>query len=186
VESKPFTIDVRVTSLDGLYSDLDPSPFRQRDLDPRTVEHVVQGAGDAPPRAPLVLRVVVDDHGPRVSAADTQLAVGSFFAHETDLLKRRHRRNKGRMLRWLAVGLGLMTTLLVVRSLLGRAFSDSVLTEVVGEAFVIAGRVALWVPIERLGFDGWLLREQLQLFRRLAQVRVEVVMADTTTAGAER
>jgi len=187
VDPKPFTIDVRVDSLEGLYSALDPAPFRQRDLDPRAVEHIVQWAGDAPPRAPLVLRVVVDDHAaPRASTAETQLAVGGFFAYETELLERRHRRNKLRMLRWLSVGLGLMTTLLVVRSLLGRIFPDSVLTEVVGEAFVIAGWVAVWVPIERLGFDGWLLREQLQLFRRLAGMRVDVVMPETVATGAER
>jgi len=40
----PFRIDVRLDSLDGLYSALDPSPFRQRDLDPRAVEHIVQWA----------------------------------------------------------------------------------------------------------------------------------------------
>jgi len=55
----------------------------------------------------------------------------------------------------------------------------------VGEAFVIAGWVAVWVPIERLGFDGWLLREQLQLFRRLAGMRVDVVMPETVATGAE-
>ena len=46
-----------------------------------------------------------------------------------------------------------------------------------GEAFVIAGWVSLWVPIERLGFDGWLLKDQLRLSKRLAAMQVEVVPA---------
>ena len=57
-----FPIDVRLDSLDGLYSALDPSPFRQRDLDPRAVEHIVQWASDAPPKAPLELRISVPAH----------------------------------------------------------------------------------------------------------------------------
>jgi hypothetical protein len=31
------------------------------------------------------------------------------------------------------------------------------------------------VPIERLGFDGWLLKDQLRLYRRLVEMRVVVV-----------
>ena len=59
MRNAPFPIDVRLDSLDGLYSALDPSPFRQRDLDPRAVEHIVQWASDAPPKAPLELRISV-------------------------------------------------------------------------------------------------------------------------------
>jgi hypothetical protein len=33
------------------------------------------------------------------------------------------------------------------------------------------------VPIERLGFDGWLLKDQLRLYRRLAEMKVEVMPA---------
>lgn len=172
----PFPIDVRLDSLDGLYSALDPSPFRQRDLDPRAVEHVVQWASDAPPGAPLLLRISVPAApDPGVTEADTEAAVRNHFAYEAGLLARRHRRNWGRMARWLAVGLTLMTLLLVLRSGIGRIAPESLFNEVVGEAFVIAGWVALWVPIERLGFDGWLLGDQLRLYRRLAAMRVEVV-----------
>ena len=172
----PFPIDVRLDSLDGLYSALDPSPFRQRDLDPRAVEHIVQWASDAPPKVPLVLRVSVPADADReATEADTQAAVRTYFEYETGLLERRHRRNKLRMVRWLTVGLTLMAALLTLRSVVGRAYPDSLFNEIVGEAFVIAGWVSLWVPIERLGFDGWLLKDQLRLYQRLAQMRVEVV-----------
>jgi hypothetical protein len=86
------------------------------------------------------------------------------------------------MIRWLSVGLVIMTLLLSLHSLVGRLYPDSWFNDIVGEAFVIAGWVSLWVPIERLGFDGWLLRDQLQLYRRLAAMQVEVV-GDGTVAG---
>jgi hypothetical protein len=172
----PFSIDVRLDSLDGLYSALDPSPFRQRDLDPRAVEHIVQWASDAPPKAPLVLRISVPpDADPDATEADTQAAVRNYFQYETGLLQRRHRRNKIRMVRWLTVGLTLMAAPLTLRSVIGRLYPDSLFNEIVGEAFVIAGWVSLWVPIERLGVDGWLLKDQLRLSERLAAMQVEVV-----------
>jgi len=175
---KPYQIDVRVDSLDALYSALDPSPFRQRDLDPRAVEHIVQWASDAPPKAPLELRVsVAEDCDPEATEADTQAAVRNYFTYESELLERKHRRNRIRMVRWLSLGLILMTILLTLHSILGRRYPDSLVNDIIGEAFVIAGWVALWVPIERLGFDGWLLKDQLRLYRRLAAMNVDVVSA---------
>jgi hypothetical protein len=176
MDPRPYRIDVRVDSLDALYSALDPSPFRQRDLDPRAVEHIVQWASDAPPKALLELHVsVADDTDPEATEADTQAAVRNYFTYETDLLERKHRRNRIRMVRWLSLGLIMMTVLLTLHSLLGRLYPDSLFNDIVGEAFVIAGWVALWVPIERLGFDGWLLKDQLRLYRRLAAMEVDVV-----------
>ena len=172
----PFFIDVRLDSLDGLYSALDPSPFRQRDLDQRAVEHIVQWASDAPPKAPLVLRISVPaDAAPEATEADTEAAVRNYFQYETGLLERRHRRNRIRMVRWLTVGLTLMAVLLTLHSVMGRLYPDSLFNDIVGEAFVIAGWVSLWVPIERLGFDGWLLKDQLRLYRRLADMEVEIL-----------
>jgi hypothetical protein len=120
-----FPIDVRLDSLDGLYSALDPSPFRQRDLDPRAVEHIVQWASDAPPKAPLELRISVPAHAdPDATEADTQAAVRNYFQYEAGLLERKHRRNKIRMIRWLTVGLTLMAALLTLHSILGRLLKD--------------------------------------------------------------
>jgi hypothetical protein len=81
------------------------------------------------------------------------------------------------MVRWLSLGLTVMTILLTLHSVLSRLYPDSYINDVVGEAFVIAGWVALWVPIERLGFDGWLLKDQLQIYKRLAEMEVDVVAA---------
>jgi hypothetical protein len=178
MDCKPYRIDVRVDSLDALYSALDPSPFRQRDLDPRAVEHIVQWASDAPAKVPLELRVsVTDDTDPSATEADTQAAVRNYFSYEAELLDRRHRRNRVRMFRWLSLGLTLMTVLLTLHSAVNRLYPDSLFNDIVGEAFVIAGWVALWVPIERLGFDGWLLKDQLRLYQRLAGMDVDVVSA---------
>jgi hypothetical protein len=173
---QPYVIEVRVASLDAIYSALDPSPFRQRDLDPRAVEHIVQWASDAPPKAPLELRIrVADGTDPDATEAETEEAVRNYFAYEADLLGRRHQRNRVRTFRWLSVGLTIMTILLALHSALARIYPDSLVNDIVGEAFVIAGWVSLWVPIERLGFDGWLLKDQLRLYRRLATMTVDIV-----------
>ena len=89
-------------------------------------------------------------------------------------LERQYRRNGVRTIRWLTVGLSIMTVLLALHSGVGRLYPDSLFNDIVGEAFVIAGWVSLWVPIERLGFDGWLLEDNYRLYRSLAEMEVDI------------
>jgi hypothetical protein len=50
-------IEVRVAELRQLFNAIDPSPFRERDLDPRAEEFIVEWARELPRDAPLALRV---------------------------------------------------------------------------------------------------------------------------------
>ncbi len=50
-------IEVRVAELRQLFNAIDPSPFRDRDLDPRAEEFIVEWARDLPRDARLALLV---------------------------------------------------------------------------------------------------------------------------------
>ena len=47
------TIEVRVAKLSQLFNAIDPSPFRERDLDPGAVDFIVGWGKDLPAGAPL-------------------------------------------------------------------------------------------------------------------------------------
>ena len=49
-------IEVRVAELRQLFNAIDPSPFRERDLDPNAEQFIVDWARDLPRDAPLALR----------------------------------------------------------------------------------------------------------------------------------
>jgi hypothetical protein len=170
---KPYFIDVNIHKLDSLFSELDPNPFRQRDLDPRAVHHILQWAGDAPPQAPIILNLhIASSESSAATEADVQEAVDNYFEYEAHLIERQHNRNRNRMFRWLAAGIAIMIVLLTIKYFSLRAWPDGYFSTVICEAFVIMGWVSLWVPIERLGYDGLLGSEQLKLYRRLANMQV--------------
>lgn len=170
---KTYTIDVNIHTLDSLFSDLDPNPFRRRDLDPRAVHHILQWAGDAPPQLPITLQLhLASDQPSAATEVDVQQAVDNYFEYEAVLIERQHNRNRNRMFKWLGAGIGIMIVLLTIKYFSLRIWPDSYFSTVICEAFVIVGWVSLWVPIERLGYDGLLVREQLNLYRRLSQMRV--------------
>ena len=170
---KAYTIDVNIHTLDSLFSELDPNPFRRRDLDPRAVHHILEWAGDAPPKMPIVLMLHITSDAPsQATESDVEQAVDNYFEYEANLIERQHNRNRNRMLNWLAAGVGIMIVLLTIKFYSLRIWPDTYFSTVICEAFVIVGWVSLWVPIERLGYDGLLVREKLNLYRRLASMGV--------------
>ena len=57
---KCAVIEVHVAELKQLFNSIDPSPFRNRDLDPKAEEFIVGWAKDMPRDAPLALVVDLD------------------------------------------------------------------------------------------------------------------------------
>ena len=57
IPPKCEVIEVRVAELRQLFNAIDPSPFRERDLDPRAEEFIVDWSRDLPSDAPLALVV---------------------------------------------------------------------------------------------------------------------------------
>ncbi|HET9318034.1 MAG TPA: hypothetical protein VFQ51_20740, partial [Vicinamibacteria bacterium] len=86
------TIEVSVGELRQLFNAMDPSPFRERDLDPRAEDFIVGWAREAPPDATLGLLVHAERVGD-VPASATFLkdAVREFFSHRADATRQRLR-----------------------------------------------------------------------------------------------
>src|SRR4029453_5684096 len=73
-------IEVRVAELRQLFNAIDPSPFRERDLDPQAVEFIVEWGRDLPGSAPLALVVHLERAaGPPEEAAALRDAIHEFF-----------------------------------------------------------------------------------------------------------
>ena len=62
-------IEIRVAELRQLFNAIDPSPFRQRDLDPRAEEFIVDWASDLPMDRPWALVVHLDRPAGRADEA---------------------------------------------------------------------------------------------------------------------
>src|SRR4051812_3505554 len=74
-------IEVHLSELQQLFNSLDPTPFRERDLDPKAEEFIAEWAREVHADAPLGLTIHVDGTPPTVQQTDTtQTAVRQYFA----------------------------------------------------------------------------------------------------------
>jgi len=74
-------IEVHVADLKQIFNSLDPTPFRERDIDPRAEEFIAGWAREIPPDKPLGLLIHVDkEDAPADRIATVRDAVREYFA----------------------------------------------------------------------------------------------------------
>src|SRR3954470_13984667 len=139
-------IEVRVAELRQLFNSIDPSPFRERDLDPRAEAFIVEWARELPQDAPLALLVHLERAcGPEDEAAMLGEAIHEYFRQRA-LGSRRQLRElfrRGRIS--LAIALAFLTVALAASDLIGHS-SERAVAAVLREGLLIVGWVAMWRP----------------------------------------
>src|SRR5260370_7479788 len=92
IPPKCSVIEVDVGELKQLFNAIDPSPFRDKDLDPKAEEFIVGWAKDLPRDANLALVVDLDrEAGLPDEAAVLRDAIHEFFSQRAQAYRRRQR-----------------------------------------------------------------------------------------------
>ena len=179
-------IEVRVAELRQLFNAIDPSPFRERDLDPRAEEFIVEWARDLPRDAPLTLLVHLERAcGPEDEAAMLGDAIHGYFKQRALDSQRRLRElfRRGRIS--LVIALAFLSAALAVSDLVG-SVSQSRFVEVFREGLLIVGWVAMWRPLEVFLYDWWPVRAEVRLFERLSTMPVRIEHQESVSGDAWR
>lgn len=171
-------IEVHVGDMRHLFNSLDPTPFRERDLDPKAEEFIAGWARELHGDGPLCLVVHVDRGDP--SPADVTMlreAVGEFFKQRALVTRRRLRQllQVGRTS--LAIGVAALTASIVLGDLIANVLEGNRFGGIFRESLLIGGWVAMWRPLEVFLYDWWPIRAEARLFDRLSDMPVHVVPA---------
>lgn len=166
-------IEVNVGELRQLFNAIDPSPFRERDLDPKADAFIVEWGREVPTNVPLALRV----HVAHPARRDDDIgllrdAVRAYFAAQAESARRRLRQlfRVGRIS--LMIGLAVLAACIVVAEFLtGRLERFG---GILDESLLIGGWVAMWRPLEIFLYDWWPIRAEIRLYERLAVMPVDV------------
>ena len=168
-------IEIHLGELKQLFNSFDPTPFRERDLDPKAEEFIVDWARERHGDQPLGLLVHVD----RSDAADdhlatVQTAVREYFHGRADLTRRRLRQlfRVGRIS--LVIGLAVVAIAILLGNLAERLLDQTRFGGVLSESLLIGGWVAMWRPLEIFLYEWWPIRAEARLFDRLSAMTVRV------------
>jgi hypothetical protein len=176
-------IEVHVSELTQLFNAIDPSPFRERDLDPDAEAFITDWAREASPGATLGLAVHLDrPAGLANEPAELREAIHQFFRHRAELSRRRLRELFRRGRTSLAIGLCTLGVSVGIGNFVGTFFSSHV-ADILKESLLIGGWVAMWRPMEIFLYEWWPIRADATLADRLSvmPVRIFYNAVDVTT-----
>lgn len=167
-------IEVHVAELKQLFNLMDPSPFKERDLDPGAEEFIVSWAREAPRRSPLILTVHVDRVPEAAREGALGAAINGFFRYRAEITRRRLRDlfRVGRLS--LVIGLLALTIAFGLVNLLESTLAGVRFADLLREGVLIGGWVAMWRPLEIFLYDWWPIRRDAQLYDRLAEMPVHI------------
>jgi hypothetical protein len=176
---KCAVIEVHVAELKQLFNSIDPSPFRNKDLDPKAEEFIVGWAKDLPRDAPLGLVVDLDrPAGLPDEAAVLRDAIHEFFRQRALAFRRRLRElfRVGRTS--LVIGLITLAAAIALGDFLASLMKGSRIGEILRESLTIGGWVSMWRPLEVFLYDWWPIRNEARLSDRLAAMPVRIRYMD--------
>jgi hypothetical protein len=179
-------IEVHVAELKQLFNAMDPSPFRERDLDPNAEAFIVGWAREAPRDAPLALLVRLDRAaGLPGEPAELREAIRDYFTYRSRMTRRRLRElfRRGRIS--LIIGLVALAALTFLGDFITKAMPGHI-ADVLQESMAIGGWVAMWRPMEVFLYDWWPIRAEARLFDRLSEMPVRIAYAGTARLDAWR
>jgi hypothetical protein len=168
-------MELYLTEARQMYHSIDPSPFRERDLDPSAEEFIVGWARELPRDAPLGLRITLaGSAGDAEEPAILREAIHRFFAQRSVASAQRLRRlfEVGRTS--LLIGLVVLGALFLIGGLVVRWTGDGAFGALLRESLLIGGWVAMWRPLEIFLYDWWPIRADRRLFDRLSAMPVRV------------
>ena len=162
-----------------MFNSMDPAPFRQRDLDPKAAEYIVDWAREAPKDRPLSLAVRL---GQQAAGGDDGLmlsdAVHDYFAGRA-IATRKSLRQLFRIGRIsLLIGIAFMAVMMLAGEAAYSLFSRAAYATLIKESLIISGWVALWRPAEIFLHEWWPILGEARLYDRLAVMPVTLLAAE--------
>lgn len=173
-------IDIRLRNARQLFDGRDPAPFRERDLDPAAIAHLLDCAKEI--RKGRRLKIVLTFTEPLstsgvIDEAVIRDAVRAQFEHELELVQRKLSANfrHGQVLA--VIGVAVLALFLTLAEVAQSALPEGTVRRLVHEGFTITGWVAMWRPAETLLYDWWPLIQERRYVERILEAPVDVKLA---------
>ncbi len=176
MQTSPAIIELRLNRAAQFFHTLDPSPFREGDVDGVAEAYILEQARELPGAVPLTIRISLPTDELTSSAAmQIPEALQRHFARRAEGERRALRElfREGRAA--LVIGVAFLALALLAAVQAPLLLGEGRVARLLGESLIIIGWVALWHPAQ-IFLYGWIPgRRNILIFRRLTQAKVTLV-----------
>jgi hypothetical protein len=177
-------IQLRLRDAAQLFDTMDPSPFREKDLDPKAEAYIVESVHELPPRAHCQIVIHLDQPASPEEQRGLADAIHVHFARRAQLLRRNLRQLIRRGFVSLAIGAVFLSVLFISAHLISQLMGESPWGALLREGLLIVGWVAMWRPLEIFLYDWWPIVGERRLYDRLSRIDVRTLHRGRNAAEA--
>lgn len=169
IEDGIHCVDVKINTIEQLFDNRDPAPFRERDLDPDLMEYLIAASEDLHPLGPFKIVFFI---ARTCTPEEVTSGVRNHLEYELERIDRGRRRYRRDGQVALAIGVVLLVALLSASSLLTGYESRAIAA--VREGLAILSWVLLWRPVEALLYEWLPIRRERKVMVRLLEAPIDV------------
>lgn len=165
-------VEMKISHPAQLFNSLDPSPFRERDLDAEAADWLIDALREL--HGHRLVKIVVYFPGPtdgRTQGAVTD-AIRNYFRYRETAARFSLRQVLRTGRTSLLVGLAFLALCMALWRFVFTG--EDMLQRMLHEGVLIVGWVAMWKPLEILLYDWWPVLRDIRLYRRISELPVEI------------
>jgi hypothetical protein len=173
-EDGKILIEITLASIPQLFNSFDPAPFYEKELDTDAEKYIVSTVRDFPRKTQFKIVVYLPAEMMASEQAKTIApAIHNHFQY-LSLVATRNFREKFRYGRLsLVIGLAFLAVALVARQEVS-ALDDTLFTQLLSDAFLIIGWVAMWEPVTVLLYQLWPITRTKRIYDRIAAMEIKI------------
>jgi len=169
-------IELRLQDINQLFNSMDPSPFREKDLDLQAEEFIIDWAREFHRHEPLYLTIHLGKTpNLGMNAQAIGEAVRNHFGYRAEQAMRQYKKLLREGWKNLVIGLTFLSLCLFLAQFLGR-YGGNTFVAILQEGLIIGGWVAMWRPMEIFLYSRWPIQRMQQLYTRLASMEVHLAI----------
>lgn len=166
---KSFILDVSVESYEHIFNQLDPSPYKQRDLDPDLLDYLLICSEDIPFPYPLQISLKMPSSQQDLfREKEITAGIRNNFAHWVHLKKTRIRRIQKKAFTYMLVSISLITFSTLIRNIIPALIELTFIPE----GLMIGGWVFMWEAISLLFIHMDEERDPVKHYQRLLDSKI--------------
>jgi hypothetical protein len=164
--SNAYIINVSVKAYEDIFNNLDPAPFRRRDLNVDLIRFLEDCSLDIP----LRFKTIIQFHVPekiRAEELETRIATGlrNYFSFIMSSYRRRIKLSDQRSMYFV----GISFLLLLLASFMNRFDFQSLLFKTINEGVIIGGWVFMWEAISSYSIKKREITNQYKYYKRFLE-----------------
>lgn len=174
-EGDHYLIEIKLSEIRQLFNNLDPAPFREKDLEASAENYIVDSVQELHLHTPIKLILHIPDNVCTEDAiSSVPAAIHNYFSYRADITAKELRFTLQQGRSALLIGLAFLGTCIAAQQFIATLEKTGLMWSIIEEGFLISGWVAMWRPIEVFLYDWWPIRRRRLVYEKLSGMSIEL------------